>query len=221
MAVRASLVAGGVLAAAVLAGVAVYGSGSSPGNVAGLRHVAGLAAPTPCAEAAPVSARLAPLARGEVAAFEAYPVPRPSPAIAFTGPDGATIDLAALRGRTLLVNLWATWCAPCKAEMPALDRLQADLGGDAFQVVAINVETRNLDKPPAWLKANGIAALSYYGDPAGGVLPVLQTATGSPGLPTTLLVDSRGCALGAMKGPADWVSPDAQRLIRAAIGAGA
>ena len=215
MAVRGSLVAGAGLAALALAGAAVYGSGSGLGNFAGPGEG------TPCAEAAPVSAGLAPLARGDVAAFEAYATPRPAPVLAFTGPDGAPVDLAGLRGRTLLLNLWATWCAPCKAEMPALDRLQADLGGDAFRVVAINVETRNLDRPAAWLKANGIAALPYYGDPAGRVLPVLQAEAGSPGLPTTLLVDPRGCALGVMKGPADWAGADGRRLIRAALGTGA
>ena len=120
----------------------------------------------------------------------------------------------------MLLNLWATWCAPCKAEMPALDRLQAALGGDRFEVVAINVETRNLDRPPAWLKAAGIVALKPYGDPDGRVLPVLQQETGSPGLPTTLLIDGHGCQIGVMKGPADWASEDGRRLIGAALGPG-
>lgn len=205
-----TLAAGGALAA-VLVGFALYGTGSNLGN---------LAASGPCAEAAPAAARLAPLARGEVAAFDASAAPKPAPVVAFKGPDGASTDLAALRGKLLLVNLWATWCAPCKAEMPALDRLQAERGGDAFQVVAINVETRNLEKPPAWFKANGIAHLTYYGDPEGKVLPAIQAAVGSTGLPTTMLIDAKGCTLGVMKGPAEWSSEDGQRLIRAALGTG-
>ncbi|MEH3119749.1 MAG: TlpA disulfide reductase family protein [Methylorubrum populi] len=202
------LAAGGALAAVLVGGLALYGTGSNLGN---------LTASGPCAEAAPVAARLAPLARGEVAAFDAA-APRPAPAVGFKGPDGAATDLAALRGKLLLVNLWATWCAPCKAEMPALDRLEAELGGDAFRVVAINVETRNLDRPPAWFKANGIAHLAYYGDPEGKVLPAIQSAIGSTGLPTTMLVDGKGCTLGVMKGPAEWSSEDGKRLIRAALG---
>ena len=209
------LIAGALGAAALLGGLALYGTGSKVGNLVGL------GAPGPCAGAAPLTALLGPLARGEVAAFEAANPPRPAPALAFKGPDGAPMDLAAMREKLLLVNLWATWCAPCKAEMPALDRLQAELGGEAFAVVAINVETRNLDKPPAWLKANGIAHLAFYGDPEGRVLPTLQGAVGSTGLPTTALIDGRGCLLGVMKGPAEWSGADGQRLIRAALGQGA
>lgn len=105
--------------------------------------------------------------------------------------------------------------------MPALDRLQAELGGDRFQVVAINVETRNLDKPPAWFKTNGITGLTYFGDPEGRVLPALQSAAGSTGLPTTALIDAKGCMLGVMNGPAEWSSEEGKKLIRAALGEGA
>ena len=209
------ILAAGGLAAALLGGLALYGTGSNLGNLAGLGPSG------PCAEAAPAAARVAPLARGEVAAFEAARAPRPAPALPFRGPDGGPTDLEALRGKLLLVNLWATWCAPCKAEMPALDRLEGELGGDRFRVVAINVETRNLDKPPAWLRNAGIRHLAYYGDPEGRVLPALQTAVGSTGLPTTALIDGQGCMLGVMKGPAEWSSEDGKRLIRAALGQGA
>ena len=201
----AALTAGAVLVAALGAGLAVYGTGSTGGNSA------------PCAGSAAAAARIAPLARGAVAALEVASAPVPAPALAFKGPDGSETALAAVTGLRL-VNLWATWCAPCKAEMPALDRLQARLGGADFSVVAINVDTRNLDVPPTWLKQNGIARLAYYADPGGRVLPAIQKATGSLGLPTTLLVDGHGCTLGVMKGPAEWDGVDGIKLIAAALG---
>ena len=203
---RTALAATAMLGAALAAGIALYGTGRIGGNTA------------PCAGAAATAARLAPLARGEIAALEIAKAPRPAPALAFKGPDGQDTGLSGMKGRVLLVNLWATWCAPCKAEMPALDRLQASFDPKEFQVVAINVDTRNLDRPPLWLKENAIHALAYYADPAGRVLPALQKETGSTGLPTTLLVDSGGCTLGVMKGPAEWSSEDARRLVTAALG---
>ncbi|KAB1073393.1 thiol:disulfide interchange protein TlpA [Methylobacterium planeticum] len=205
-----SFVYGAALIAALGAGLALYGTGSTGGN--------GNTRAEPCAGSEATRARLAPLARGEVAAMQVLDAAKPAPALSFKDAQGAEVSLADLRGRTLLVNLWATWCAPCKAEMPALDRLQGALGGADFAVVAINVDTRNLDKPLAWLKENGIARLAYYADPGGRVLPAIQRDTGSTGLPTTLLIDPKGCEIGVMKGPAEWSSGDAERLIRAALG---
>jgi hypothetical protein len=101
--------------------------------------------------------------------------------------------------------------------MPALDRLQAELGGQDFEVVAINVDTRNPDKPRAWLQENGIGRLGYYADPQGKVLQVLQRSGHLVGLPTTILVDPRGCEIAILKGPAEWASADALGLLRAAL----
>ncbi|AWN48835.1 thiol:disulfide interchange protein [Methylobacterium terrae] len=198
--------AGGLVAVLGL-GAALYGlSGGSNGGA--------------CPLGAATAARVAPLARGEVAALQVDAAPKPAPAIAFTGPDGQPRTLADLKGRTVLLNLWATWCAPCKAEMPALDRLQGEVGGRDFEVVALNLDTRNLDRPPLWMKENGIARLAYYSDPGGRALPVLQKSGEVVGLPTTLLIDPAGCEIGVMKGPAEWASEDALRLVRAAIGRG-
>ncbi|WP_336487658.1 thiol:disulfide interchange protein TlpA [Methylobacterium nigriterrae] len=205
-----SFAVGAVLVTALGAGLALYGTGSIGSN--------GLGPGEPCAGSLAAARRIAPLARGEVAAMQVLDRPRPAPALRFKDAQGAEATLADLKGGTLLVNLWATWCAPCKAEMPALDRLQAELGGPDFGVVAINVDTRNLDRPPAWMRENGIARLAYYADPGGRVLPAVQRDTGSTGLPTTLLIDAQGCEVGVMKGPAEWASEDGKRLIRALLG---
>jgi thiol-disulfide isomerase/thioredoxin len=171
-----------------------------------------------CRASRPVAERLKPLARGEIAALAVNATPKPPPAIAFTGPDGQAASLSDFRRKTILVNLWATWCVPCRQEMPALDRLQAELGGQDFQVVAINVDTRNPDKPKAWLQENGIRNLAYYADPAGKLLQVLQKSGHVVGLPTTFVVDPSGCEIALLKGPAEWASPDAMVFMRAALG---
>jgi thiol-disulfide isomerase/thioredoxin len=140
------------------------------------------------------------------------------PEIMFQGPEGQPLTLANLKGKALLVNLWATWCVPCRQEMPALDKLQAAVGGQDFEVVAINVDTRNIEKPKAWLQETGIHNLAFYADPSGKLLQVLQRSGHVVGLPTTLMVDANGCEIALMKGPADWASPDAVALVRAALG---
>ncbi len=158
------------------------------------------------------------LATGEMAAVQIAAQPNPMPQLAFSAGDGTPRTLADFRGRTVLLNLWATWCAPCRKEMPALDALQAELGGPDFEVVAINIDTRNLDKPREWLKDNNISRLAYYGDPQAAVFQALKTAGKAVGMPTTLLIDGQGCELALLHGPAEWASADGKRLIRAALG---
>jgi thiol-disulfide isomerase/thioredoxin len=200
--------AGVVLLALVGTGAAWYGlSGRTALN----------AIPSECEPAKAVTARLTPLAQGEVAAVEVRSAPKPPPAIAFEGPDGQTRTLADFKGKTVLVNLWATWCIPCRQEMPALDRLQADLGGKDFEVVAINVDTRNADKPKAWLQENGIHNLAYYADPSGKVLQTLQKSGHVVGLPTTVVVGPAGCEMALLKGPAEWASADGLAFMRTAL----
>ena len=176
-----------------------------------------LVAPGECRASRPVAERLKPLAKGELAALGVSGAPKPPPVVAFTGPDGQAVSLSDFRGKTILVNLWATWCVPCRQEMPALDRLQAELGAQDFQVVAVNVDTRNPEKPKAWLRENGVRNLTYYADPAGKVLQTLQKSGHVVGLPTTLLVDPSGCEIALLKGPAEWASPDAVAFMRAAL----
>jgi thiol-disulfide isomerase/thioredoxin len=202
----AVVVAGGIAGVAVgLA--AVYGIGTFLRN-------AGDAA---CRPAVELAKRIAPLARGEVAALAVAETPLRVPDVAFRDAGGAQRHLADWRGRTVLFNLWATWCVPCRKEMPALDALEAKLGGPAFEVVTVNIDTRDPDKPRAWLKEVGIGRLAYYADPSAKVFQDLKVAGRAAGMPTTLLVDPSGCEIGTLAGPADWASEDAVKLISAAL----
>jgi thiol-disulfide isomerase/thioredoxin len=180
------------------------------------RKKAGSAA---CAAAKPLAARLAPLAKGEVAALNIAADPEPFPPIGFNGPDGAPLDVSAFKGKTLLLNIWAAWCVPCRAEMPALDRLQQQLGSPSFEVVAINVDTSHLEKPKALLAELGVNALKFYSDPKAEVFFRLRQG-GLTGLPTSFLIDAAGCEIGRMSGPATWDSEDAVKLIKSALGQG-
>jgi thiol-disulfide isomerase/thioredoxin len=170
-----------------------------------------------CRASQPTAERLKPLAKGELAAVGVSNAPKPPPVIAFASQDGQAMSLSDFRGKTVLVNLWATWCVPCREEMPALDKLQAELGGPDFQVVAINVDTRNPEKPKTWLQENGIRDLAYYADPAGKLLQTLQRSGHVVGLPTTFVVDDAGCEIALLKGPAEWASPDAFTFMKAAL----
>ena len=204
--VRSRMLVGAVLAT-VLAGAGLYGTLRLTGN----------SGDGACSASRETLARLAPLARGEIAAFAVAPEPAAAPPLAFDGPDGARRTLADFRGRAVLLNLWATWCEPCKREMPALDRVQAEFGGPSFEVVAVNVDTRNLERPRQWLQAAGIERLAYYSDREARIFQDLRRSGDTEGLPATLLIDAAGCRLGRLAGWAEWASPDGLALIRAAV----
>jgi thiol-disulfide isomerase/thioredoxin len=170
-----------------------------------------------CAASQATAARMAPLAHGEVAAVNIATAPQPAPAVRFEGPDGTTKALADFKGRALLLNIWATWCVPCRTEMPALDRLQAQRGGTDFEVVAVNVDTTRLQNRRSFLAAAGVRALQFYADSTGDAFQALRLAGKSVGLPTSLLIDKAGCTLGTIAGPADWASPDAIHLVDAMV----
>jgi thiol-disulfide isomerase/thioredoxin len=130
----------------------------------GIRAHGGKEASNQCVDARPVAARVAPLARGQVAAMSVPATPRPAIDVSFNDPAGKKTDLSAFRGKTILLNLWATWCIPCREEMPALDRLQARLGGPNFEVVAVNIDTVRLDKRKAFLQEAGVTHLNFYAE---------------------------------------------------------
>jgi thiol-disulfide isomerase/thioredoxin len=204
----AVILAGGVLGVAVgLAGV--YGIGRLAGNVA---------VDAACKPALETARRMAPLAKGEVAAVAIATAPKALPALAFQDGNGAPKTLADWRGRTVLFNLWATWCLPCRKEMPALDALQGSLGGPRFEVVSVNIDTRNLDKPKAWLNEVGIKRLGYFADDSAKVFQDLKAIGKAFGMPTTLIIDPNGCELATLAGPAEWASDDAIKLVTAALG---
>jgi thiol-disulfide isomerase/thioredoxin len=171
-----------------------------------------------CRPAVVLAKKVAPFARGEVAAVNVAQSPLKLPDLAFSDADGKPLTLAHWRGRTVLLNLWATWCVPCRKEMPTLDALEGRLGGAKFQVVAINIDTRNPDRPKAFLKEIGISKLAYYADPDAKTFQDLKAIGRAFGMPTTLLVDPQGCEIGTIAGPAEWASDDAVKLIKAALG---
>jgi thiol-disulfide isomerase/thioredoxin len=203
----ALVLAGGVAGVAVgLAGV--YGIGTLTRNAG---------ANTACKPALELAGKVAPFARGEVAAVNIAKSPLKVPDLAFQDANGKPLTLADWRGRTVLLNLWATWCVPCRKEMPSLDALQTRLGGPNFEVVTVNIDTRDTDKPKAWLKEVGVSKLNYYADPAAKTFQDLKAAGRAFGMPTTLLIDPNGCEIGTIAGPAEWASDDAIKLIEAAL----
>jgi thiol-disulfide isomerase/thioredoxin len=173
-----------------------------------------------CQPAVALAAKLKPLARGEVAAVNVADSPLRVPDLAFNDASGKPRTLADWRGKTVLLNLWATWCVPCRKEMPALDALERDLGGGDFEVVAVNIDTRDANKPKVFLNEIGVEKLGYYADPSAKVFQDLKAIGRAFGMPTTLLIDPQGCELGTIAGPAEWASKEALALIRAALGKG-
>jgi len=198
--------------AGLMAGaVAVYvrNPGSGNGEVA-----AGAGA---CEGAVELARSVDEFARGEVAAMAAATSPRLID-LSFKGPQGQDLKTTDFAGKTVLLNLWATWCGPCREEMPALNNLQKEMGGEDFEVVAVNIDTGTDEKPKAFLEETGVDALGYYRDSTMGVFNVMKKEGLAFGLPVTLIIDPKGCLVSAMNGPAVWDSADAKALIAAAKG---
>src|ERR687888_736267 len=170
-----------------------------------------------CRTAVATAQKIAPLAHGEVAALTMATTPLRLPDLAFEDADGKPRKLSDWRGKTVLVNLWATWCVPCRKEMPALDSLQTKLGGKDFEVVAVNIDTRDPDKPRNFLKEANLTRLAYFSDQKAKVFQDLKNIGRALGMPTSVLVDAQGCEIGTIAGPAEWASEDAQKLIKAAV----
>jgi len=205
---RIPLAIGAVLIGAVIGFAGVYGIGGLKRNEAG---------DLACRPAVDLARKLAPLAHGEVAALTMATVPLRLPDLAFEDAGGKPKKLSDWRGRTVLVNLWATWCVPCRKEMPALDSLQTKLGGPDFEVVAINIDTRDPEKPKNFLKDANLTRLGYFSDQKAKVFQDLKAIGRALGMPTSVLVDGQGCEIATIAGPAEWGSDDAVKLITAAM----
>jgi thiol-disulfide isomerase/thioredoxin len=204
---RIRLAIGAVLIGAAIGYATVYAVG-------GRRSASGDPA---CRGAVELAHKLAPLAQGELAALTMASAPLRLPDLAFADKDGRPKKLSDWHGRTVLVNLWATWCVPCRKEMPALDRLQSQLGGPGFEVVAVNIDTRDPEKPRDFLRSADLSRLGYFSDPKARVFQDLKEIGRALGMPTSVLVDAQGCEIATIAGPADWSSEDAIKLITAAM----
>jgi thiol-disulfide isomerase/thioredoxin len=205
---RIPIAIGAVLIGAVIGFAGIYG-------FSGLKRNAG--GDPACRPAVDLARKLAPLAQGEVAALTMATSPLRLPDLAFEDADGKPRKLSDWRGRTVLVNLWATWCVPCRREMPALDSLQTKLGGPNFEVVAVNIDTRDSEKPKNFLKDAHLTRLDFFSDPKAKVFQELKAVGRALGMPTSVLVDGQGCEIATIAGPAEWGSDDAVKLLTATV----
>ncbi len=137
--------------------------------------------------------------------------PEQAPDLAFTAAGGTAHHLSEWRGKVVLVNLWATWCAPCKEELPSLDRLQAELGGDTFAVLALSTDKGGPAQPKTFLAQEGLTHLAVYNDSSMGAITALK----AEGLPTSVILDKQGREVARLIGPAKWDSPELAAKIKA------
>ncbi|NCO86645.1 MAG: redoxin family protein [Rhodobacterales bacterium] len=178
-----------------------FGAVSSPDAVAG----------GPAIDTAPLQA----LREGDMRKLALHEVPQRGSEVAFTGADGSEMTLAAYQGQVVLVNFWATWCAPCRVEMPHLSALQAAMGGADFQVVTIATGRNDPAAITRFLAEIGVDNLPLHSDPQ----QRLAADMGVLGLPVSLLLDRAGREVGRLQGEADWNSASAQAIIAALVAA--
>lgn len=192
----------GALGLAALLGLALYAMGEGGRNQT--------AAPPAEWNQADLAATYA---AGEMAAFEFAERPGPAPSGTFTDAGGAAMTLEDFRGKVVLVNFWATWCAPCLVELPALARLADNKAGADFAVLAISTDRKGLDFAQDFLEKRGIAAPPVYSD----ATSMMAGGAGIRAMPTTVLIGADGQELGRLGGAAEWDSAEAKALISWAI----
>ncbi|MEO6013455.1 MAG: TlpA disulfide reductase family protein [Devosia sp.] len=178
---------------------------------------AGLLAAAECAPQAVAAQKIDAAATGHLAALNGTGTGRGYSAMSFTDAAGKPVTLKQFAGKVLLVNFWASWCIPCRAEMPALDALAAAENDENFLVLPINLDlgAGGLDKAKAFLAQGGWANLPLYADSSFEAFKHLQTTAVAIGLPSTLLIDKKGCEIGVLQGPAEWDSAEGRAVIEA------
>jgi len=182
----------------------------NPENRWGMTRRSALAGLFGLAAAGTARANGHPPLSGQMKKFILHPSPKPAPAMAFKAKDGTATTLADFRGRVLLVNYWATWCSPCVAEMPSLDRLEAAMGGPGFAVLPVASDRAGLRVVEPFYAKTELKRLPIYLDQD----MKFTRGSGVRGLPTTILIDREGNEVGRLEGNAEWDAPEAQALIR-------
>jgi thiol-disulfide isomerase/thioredoxin len=185
--------------------------------LAALLYTAALGAATPAAAGgwdAAARAAVEALRADDMRKLVLHETPAPAPDVAFTGPDGAETTLAASDGRVRLVNFWATWCAPCREEMPALAALQAAQGGPDFEVILVATGRNSPEAIERFFAEEGIEGLETALDPQSA----LARAMAVPGLPVTVLLDRDGAEIARLTGEADWNGPSARAIVAHLVG---
>jgi len=157
-----------------------------------------------------IAAGIAAAAEGWLQNYRKTDPPAPAPEAVFTDPDGGEITLARFGGKLVVLNFWATWCAPCRREMPSLDRLQGLLGGDRLEVVALSIDRGGAERVDPFFEEHGIGRLKRYLDPRNAVGGAMNVRI----LPTTVLVDAEGREIGRLEGPAEWDAPEILAFLR-------
>jgi thiol-disulfide isomerase/thioredoxin len=178
---------------------------------------AGVLQAAPCAPQTAAAQKIDAAAIGQLAALNGTGTGRGYAAMAFTDDAGKPVTLKDFAGKTLLVNFWASWCIPCRAEMPALDKLAATENGPDFMVLPINLDlgAGGLDKAKKFLADGGFTHLPLYADSTMDAFKQLQVSAVATGLPSSLLLDKKGCEIGVLQGPAVWDSPEGSKVIEA------
>ncbi len=142
--------------------------------------------------------------------FSLAAFPSEAPEARFKGPNGKRLSLEDFRGRVVLLNIWATWCGPCRSEMPSLDRLQALHGADGLDVIAVSVDREGAGIVSAYYRKSGIRNLKLYVDSDRAT----QSAFNPDGIPMSVLIDREGNVVGEMTGAARWDSAEAVELVQ-------
>jgi len=209
------LVVAGLITVAVGVYVMLNTSGNTPSEV--VLGQADNAVGANCALSQERGKSLDSSAVGQVAAFRPLDEPLDLTEINFKDENGNAKTLADWNNQFVLFNLWATWCPPCREEMPWFEELQVKKGGDDFQVVPVSIDLGDPAKPRQFYEETGLEALPFLHDSTMEAFQSLKKKAVALGMPTTLLVDTNGCGLGVLNGPAHWASQDAINLIDATI----